>query len=230
MLKWLAILWIFSVTSSFAQTFENIRTQKDEDKIIIVYDLVSIDPGSKVTVRVYSSLDDYKMPINNATGDIGPVLPGPNKRIIWQVGKAITNDYKAVLFKFESQSSAGWKVVSPTAKGMKRGKNNLIQWQGGLPGDDVTIQLLKPGFDEVQQIAQVKNTGTYKWNTPRLKPGNGYVLRINSLDNSIEHRFSIKRRVPLGYYCIPFIGAAVYLVIMNSDPDSDELPDAPLPN
>jgi hypothetical protein len=196
-----------------------------------VYDLISIDPGSRVTVRVFSSLDDYKVPIKNAIGDIGAVLPGPNKRIIWQVGQTIASDFQGILFKFEGQTFAGWKVVSPTSRGMTRGKSNIIQWQGGFPGDDVTINLLKPGSEEVEEIAQTKNTGSFNWNTPKnLKPGTGYVIRITSLDNSIEHRFSIKRKVPLGYYGIPVAGVVIFIAIISRDSDSDELPDAPLPN
>lgn len=228
MYKLLAISWIFYVSSSFGQTFENIRSQRDEDKIIIVYDLVSNEPGSNVIVRVFSSLDDYGNPLTNVTGDIGTVLPGPNKRIIWQVDPSIAKEYLSILFKFESETFAGWRIVSPTAKGMRRGKSNNIQWQGGSTGDDITIQLLKP---DAEAIAQMKNTGSFDWNTPKiLKPGSGYVIRITSNNNSMEHRFSIKRKIPLGYYGIPVAGLAIYLVSTIGNSGSNDLPDAPLPN
>jgi len=231
MLKWLAFIGIFCASSALGQTFENIRVQRDEDKIIVVYDLVSIDPGSRVTVRVFSSLDDYKQPISNTTGDIGSVLPGPNKRIIWQVGETIANDYQGILFKFEGQTFAGWKVISPTSKGMIRGKTNVIQWQGGFPGDDVSIDLLKPGVEEIENIAQIKNSGSFLWDTPKeLKPGDGYVLRLTSGDNSIEYRFSINRKIPLAYYGIPAAIVIVVVAIISGDSGSKNLPDAPLPN
>ena len=231
MFKWLAIIGIFSTASSLGQTFENIRVQRDEDKIIIVYDLVSIDQGSTVTVRVFSSLDDYKVPLKDIIGDIGTVKPGPNKRIIWQVGDIIASDYQGILFKFESQTFAGWRIVSPTEKGMKRGKKNTIQWQGGFPGDDVLIQLQKPGSEEVEEIVQTKNSGSYGWEIPKdLKPGNGYVLHLTSGDNTVEYRFSIKRKLPLGYYAIPVgLGIIIGAILLQED-KSDDLPDAPLPN
>jgi hypothetical protein len=231
MLKLLAIIGVFCATNCIGQSFDNIRVQKDEDKIIIVYDLVSIDPGSKVTVRVLSSLDDYKVPIRNATGDIGSVLPGPNKRIIWAVGEQIASDYQGILFRFEGQTFAGWKVISPTEKGMVRGKKNPIQWQGGFDGDDVIIQLLKPGSEEIQDLVQTKNTGSFIWSTPKdLKPGNGYVIRLTSGDNSVEYRFSIKRKIPLAYYGIPAAGLGIFLVVIKGNSGNDDLPDAPLPN
>jgi Ser-Thr-rich glycosyl-phosphatidyl-inositol-anchored membrane family len=230
MFKLLAILGIFCVSSSMGQTFENIRSQKDEDKIIIVYDLVSIDPGSRVTVRIFSSLDDYKLPLKNVTGDVGIVLPGPNKRIIWQVDTTISNDYQGIVFKFESESSAGWRVISPAASGISRGKENTIQWQGGRDNDEIIIQLLKPD-SEVEEIARTKNTGSFKWNTPKtLKPGKSYVLVITSHDTSIEHRFTIKRRIPLGYYAIPGGLGILMIALLGGDSGSDDLPDAPLPN
>jgi len=231
MYKWLAIIGIFSAASSMGQTFENIRVQRDEDKIIIVYDLVSIDQGSTVTVRVFSSLDDYKLPLKNVTGDIGTVKPGPNKRIIWQVGEIIANDYQGILFKFESQTFAGWRIVSPTEKGMIRGKKNTIQWQGGFPGDDVLIQLQKPGSEEVEEIVQTKNSGSYGWDIPKdLKPGNGYVLHLTSGDNTVEYRFSIKRKTPLAYYGIPAAGLVILVAVLIHGSGTDDLPDAPLPN
>lgn len=231
MLKWLAIIAVFSVTYSSAQTFENIRVQKNEDKIIIIYDLVSIDPVSKVTVRVFSSTDDYKVPIKDAIGDIGPVLPGPNKRIIWEVGEAIANDYQGILFKFEGQTFAGWKIISPTKKGLVRGKKNIIQWQGGFEDDAVMIELLKPGKEDVEILGQTKNTGSYTWDTPKnLKPGNGYVVRLTSGDNATEYRFPIKRKIPLAYYGVPAAGLLVFLASVLIEPESDDLPDAPLPN
>jgi len=230
MLKILAIFGIFCVTTSMGQTFENIRTQKDEDKIIIIYDLFSTDPGSKVVVSIFSSLDDYKVPLNNVSGDVGTVLPGPNKRIIWQVGNAIANDYQGILFRFESESTVGWKIISTTPKVMIRGKSNYIQWEGGRSNDDLVIELLKPD-SETEQIAQVKNSGSFLWNVPKdMKPGSGYALRISSQDNSIEHRFSIRRKIPLGYYAIPVGLGIVTMAILAGKSGSDDLPDAPLPN
>ncbi len=229
MVRFLALIGVFCVTTALGQTFENIRVQKDEDKIIIVYDLVSIDPGSRVTVRVFSSIDDYKVPIS-ASGDIGSVLPGPNKRIIWQVGEIVANDYQGILFKFEGQTFAGWRIISPTERGMIRGKKNTIKWQGGFEGDQVTIQLLKPGSEEVQDLAQIKNTGTYVWDTPKdLKPGSGYVVRLTSNDNSTEYRFSIKRKIPLAYYGIPVGVLAIVFVVVSGNSGNNDLPEAPLP-
>lgn len=229
--KFLVLIGIFCVTSSLGQTFENIRVQKDEDKIIIVYDLVSIEAGSKITVRVFSSIDDYKVPLQNALGDIGSVLPGPNKRIIWPVGEVTANDYQGILFKFEGQTFAGWKIVSPTEKGMIRGKINTIKWQGGFEGDDVSIQLLKPGMEEVEDLAHTKNTGSYLWDIPKdLKPGSGYVLRLISGNNATEYRFSIKRKIPLSYYGIPAGVVIITIIAVSGGSGNNDLPDAPLPN
>lgn len=230
MVKLLTIFGIFCVTSSLGQTFENIRILKDEDRIIIIYDLVSIDRVSNVMVRVFSSVDDYTLPLSNVSGDVGAVLPGPNKRIIWQAGEAIANNFLDISFRFKSETIKGWKIISPTAKGMRRGMKNTIQWQGGEAGSDVNIQLIKPGL-EYEQIIQTKNTGSFVWDTPKnLKPGNGYAIRISTNNISIEHRFSIKRKFPLIYYGIPAAGLVIILVVITRDTGSNSLPDAPLPN
>ncbi len=230
MLKLLVIIGICCVSTAFGQTFENIRTQKDEDKIIIVYDLVSIDQGSKVIVSIFSSLDNYILPLTNVTGDVGTVFPGPNKRIIWKAGEVIANDFEGISFKFKGENFIGWKIISPTNNVFIRGKKNTIQWQGGAASDDVIIQLIKPGLEE-QDLLQTKNSGSFTWNIPKdFKPGNGYAMRITSGENSIEHRFSVKRKVPLGYYAIP-VGVGILLVVLvGGDSGSNDLPDAPLPN
>lgn len=230
MLKLLVIIGIFCVTTSWGQTFDNIRVQKDEDKIIIVYDLVSIDLGSKVNVRIFSSLDDYKLPLDNVSGDIGTIVPGPNKRIHWKVGEAIANSYQGISFKFEGQSVAGWRIISPTTKNVKRGKKITIKWQGEFENDDIIIQLLKSG-SEVIEIAKTKNTNSFIWKpSNNLKPGSGYVIRLTSGDNSVEHRFSIKRKIPIGYYCLPVAGLVIFLATISGGSGSDDLPDAPEPN
>jgi len=230
MLKLLVIIGTFCATAAFGQTFENIRTQKNEDKIIIVYDLVSLDQGSKVIVSIFSSLDNYILPLTNVSGDVGSVFPGPNKRIIWKVGEAIANDFEGISFRFKGENSIGWKIIDPTTNSFTRGKKNTINWQGGNATDEVTIQLIKPG-PETQDLILTRNSGTFIWNTPKdIKPGSGYAIRISSRDNSIEHRFSIKRKVPLGYYGIPAGLAILLVVILGDSGGSNDLPDAPLPN
>lgn len=230
MLKLLVIIGIFCATTAFGQTFENIRTRKDEDKIIIIYDLVSIDQGSKVIVSIFSSLDNFILPLNNVTGDVGTVFPGPNKRIIWKVGEVIANDFEGISFRFKGENFIGWKIINPTTNSFIRGKKNTIHWQGGAASDDVIIQLVKPGLEE-QDLLQTKNSGSFTWNIPKdFKPGSGYAMRITSGDNSIEHRFSVKRKVPLGYYAIPAGLGVLLFVLLQGDSGSDDLPDAPLPN
>jgi len=230
MLKLLAFVGIFCATATFGQTIENIRTQKDEDKIIIIYDLESIDQGDKVIVSIFSSLDNFVLPLTDVSGDLGIVSPGPNKRIVWKVGEKIANDFQGISFRFKQEKFIGWKILNTTSTNFTRGKSNMIRWEGGNTNDIVTIQLVKPGL-EVQDLLQTKNKGLFTWNTPKdFKPGNGYAIRISSGENSIEHRFSVKRKVPIGYFGIPVGLAAILVVVLGNSGGSNDLPDAPLPN
>lgn len=230
MLKLLVMIGIFCATTALGQTFENIRTRKDEDKIIIIYDLVSIDQGSKVNVTVFSSLDNFILPLSNVSGDVGTVTPGPNKRIMWKVGEVIANDFEGISFRFKGENFIGWKIIDPTKNTFTRGKKNTIHWQGGEANEEVTIQLIKPG-PVTQDLMLTKNSGSFVWNTPKdMKPGSGYAVRISSRNNSIEHRFSIKRKIPLAYYGIPAGLAIILVAIIGNSGGSDDLPDAPMPN
>ena len=124
----------------------------------------------------------------------------------------------------------GWRILESTKNIFTRGKKNMIRWQGGEAGEQVNIELIHPG-SKSENIIQTLNLGSYYWNTPKdIKPGSGYAIRISTIDNSIEHRFSIKRKVPLGYYGIPAGLAIILGVIVGNSRSSDDLPDAPLPN
>lgn len=231
MLRFCWIIAIFNVTTSLGQTFENIRTHKDEDKIIIVYDLVSLDPGSKVIVSLYSSLDNFKSPLSNIMGDIGTVLPGPNKRITWNADESDLQKFEGITFQFKGEVVLGWRITNPSAKPIKRGKKNIVQWQGGKPDDRVTIQLIDPN-QNIEELGQISNSGSFIWNTRKnIKVGKGYLIHITSGENSAEQRFTIVRKIPRVFYVVPVAGAAIFLLLLGDEDNGDgDLPDAPSPN
>lgn len=230
MVKVLSIIGIFICTSSIGQTFQNIRTRVEEDKIIIIYDLISLEQGSRVSVSLYSSHNNFESPLVDVTGDVGLVLPGPNRRITWKEGVGLENADK-ITFQFKGEIIQKLKILNPAMEGkVKKGKLSTIRWQGGQSDEQVTITLQSPD-KEINEIAKTSNTRSFAWSVPnKIKAGKGYVLRITGSDNFTEQRFSIKRKVPLGLYAIPVVGAVIFIISNGGSDGVGNLPDAPSPN
>lgn len=225
--KLLAILAFCFVTPVFGQTFRNIRVLKKEDKVVIVYDLLNEESGSKVIVKIFASHDNFGIPLSNVTGDVGEVLPGPNRRIEWSPNKV--KNAETLTFQFKGEIIHGWNFTKPGKGKLRRGKKYELRWTGGQPKDTVTLKFITPS-QEVIEITQTMNTGFYTWRIPKkLATGPGYVLRLSKGREVIEEQIIIKRKIPLIIYAIPLAGAAIFL--KGGDSSKPEgLPDAPKPN
>jgi hypothetical protein len=213
------------------QTFENIRSRIEDERIIIFYDLVSFEAGSKVMVRAFSSQDYFAAPLTNVTGDIGLVVPGSNRRIVWRPSEPIRNPDELV-FTFQGDVVYELKITSPTSSAkLIRGKSSTMEWQGGHPDDRLLITLKESDQDSVI-IGRTRNTGSFVWDIPKdLRPGDRYSLKIsNENDAFTEQRFIIRRKIPLITWGVPILGAAVLVILKLTAPEEEEpLPDAPKP-
>ncbi|MDH4058051.1 MAG: GPI anchored serine-threonine rich family protein [Cyclobacteriaceae bacterium] len=230
MVKLLSFVGIFLITSSFGQTFQNVRKRVEEDKIVVIYDLVSIEPGSRVKVEIFSSNDNFETPLSDVVGDVGMVMPGPNRRITWSAGELVQKA-DSISFEFTGEIVYGLTFISPSAKkNIKRGKTFTLNWQGGVKNDTVTISLLTPDQDSIHLI-QTLTENTYDWEVPKdFKTGKGYTLRMVGRGNIIEHRFAIKRKIPIAWFAAPVAGILIGIIAAGGGSDDNSLPDAPSPN
>jgi hypothetical protein len=227
--KLLAIIAFCFVTPVFGQTFRNIRVHKKEDKVIIVYDLVNEEAGSKVIVKIFASHDNFGAPLTGVTGDVGEVLPGPNRRIEWSPDKV--QNAETLTFQFKGDVIHGWNFTKPGNGKLRRGKKYQLRWVGGLPQDTVTLKFITPAQEEIN-ITQSMNTGFYTWRVPKkLATGAGYVLRLSKGREVREEQIIMKRKIPTFIYAIPLMGAAIFLKGSSGDTSKPgELPDAPKPD
>jgi hypothetical protein len=231
MVKFLSFIGVFLVSTAFGQTFRNIRVLKEEEKIIITYDLIYEEPGSKVVVLMYGSLDNFVKPITNATGNIGEVSPGPNRRVEWDIKNLPAGFTGTPTFQFKGEIIHGWKFVNPKNGTLRRGKKYTLRWAGGMSYDTINLKFISPG-NVITEIATVKNTGNYQWRVPKkTETGIGYVLRLTKEKEVFEQQILIRRKTPIALVAIPLVGVAVFLGIGDSDSEGPtELPDAPKPN
>ena len=229
MVRILILIGVLLSPLLFSQTFQNIRKRVDEDKIIIIYDLVSIDIGSRVKVSVFSSHDNFETPLNNVSGDVGFVMPGPNRRITWLAGDLIKSA-DTLTFQFKGEVVYGLKFTNPSEnQNFKRGITHTLSWEGGILKDTITLILQTPNGED-QQLIQTDSKNSFDWDIPKdAKTGRGYTLKMTNNETVIEHRFAIKRRLSLAWYSLPVVGVLTYLIIGNGS-ESNDLPDAPSPN
>jgi hypothetical protein len=161
---------------------------------------------------------------------VGEVLPGPNRRIEWIPAANIKNA-ESLTFQFAGEVIHGWRFIKPNNGKLRRGKKYQFRWQGGHPGDTLTLKFITPS-QQVLEITQTLNSGFYTWKIPKkLKTGPGYVLRLSKGREVTEEQIVIKRKTPLIIFAIPIVGAAVFLSGGSGGSSNPEnLPDAPKPN
>ena len=166
--KWLLPLSSFYFAqTSCAQTIENVKANFLDGKVIINYDLKA-DSNAAFVIELYGSHNNYSVVVRLAQGDVGnSIKPGVQKRIEWDIKKDL-KDYKGeIIFELHADPAIlPWAITQPSLKaGLKRGKTGTIQWLGGKPAQEVSLELYQ-GSNRIQDITNspVSNTKKYEWN------------------------------------------------------------------
>lgn len=231
MSKYFSIVLMFVLPELKAQIFEDIRFLRDNDKIIIFYDLIDVEPGYRASVKLYSSLNNFAQPINKISGDISNVLPGPNRRIVWIIDEDYSTEINAIKFKLEGEVYPKFEMYPINSNNeLIRGRKHKIFWQGGITEKKINLELIYPTQDTIY-VVNIKNTGSYTWSTPKnIKTGGGYKIRLINDGIITEQNLYIKRRKSWIWLSIPIAGIIYYLASEKSDSNPSDLPNAPLPN
>ncbi len=224
----------------WSQSINNVRATFQDGKITITYDITGGNEKQVYNVSVYSSHDNFSIPLLSVDGDVGPnKQPGVSKSIVWDA-KLDLGEYKGPLtFRVSADPvPLPYSFTKPnTATSYRRGKQATIEWEGGVDSDNITIELMKDGA-VLQQLSNARNSGIQNWAIPKdMEKGAGYSLRLrSSSDQSItSNLFSIKSKIPLVLKIAPVVvvgGVVALLASGGSDPDpvnggGTELPVAP---
>jgi hypothetical protein len=227
-----------SITLVHAQRIENVRASTVDDKIIVTYDINGASEGQKFKSQLFSSHNNFSSPLIHVAGDVGlgnELLAGNTKRIEWNVKSEITDYTGDVTFEVRAEViAAPLLLTSPqlSAK-FKRGKILNINWKGGMPSENVRLELLKGG-STVSPITQLSNVGNYSWSIPKkTKKGSDYQIKLTSDRQSVvSNNFKIKNRTPFIVKALPVLaaGAVVYLITSGGKKEDNSLPEPPQPN
>src|SRR5688572_22162040 len=173
MRKKLLIPLLFLAIPLTAQRIENIRAEVfgEGEKVVITYDITGAAQGQKFKITVYGSHNNFTAPLTLVTGDVGrdrEISGGPNKRIEWSAKSELKDFSGDVTFEVRAEvSAAAFFIQQPSlGKKLKRGKTADITWQGGTPGENVRLDLLREGT-VIIQIAATQNSQRYSWPVPK---------------------------------------------------------------
>ncbi|QHT71288.1 hypothetical protein GXP67_33855 [Rhodocytophaga rosea] len=219
---YLLLFLTLPLEQALGQTITNVRAETSGDVINVYYDLQGTAEGQLYQITLYSSHNDMAQPLTFVSGDTGPnVQAGAAKKIEWQAKKEILRYTGQITFEVQaSLLLSPLRIKSPAlASSYKRGKSYPLTWEGGMPGENVRLELFQ-GTSKVNDIARVNNNGTYTWSIPAATAlGNNYKIKVISVDkpdnSHLSENFAIKRKVSTVVKVLPvavLAGAAVYLI------------------
>lgn len=230
----LAVLVIYPLFLP-AQSIMNIKIQISGDRIIINYDLESVNTDYNFSVIIYSSHDNYAEPLKQVTGDVGmDVKPGGNKKITWEAHEELGDFEGKIALEIRARFYIPFlRLLNPVVNDKwKRGKIHNIEWSGG-GSSDIRIDLYRDNQRE-QTIITAQNTGVFRWNIPiGIKPGKNYQLLLsdsrNTEDQVYSEGFSVTHKIPslLKGAVVLAAGIVIYLIIPDKTKPEESIPNPP---
>lgn len=212
-----------------AQTFENIRSELRDSVIVIYYDLIGTSNSNKALVVPYSSHNNFTKPLTNIHGDVGKVTAGNGKRISWFYGNELNNFNDYLTFELEAEAIINLQILKPT-KYLRRGKDNLMQWAGGLPQDSVKLELISPENTIIWNAAILNKSKKFDCKpSKKLALGRGYEFKISSGDDQTIQPIEMRRKVSRIWIFSPAILAAGTTILLLKKSNEEPLPSAPSP-
>ena len=239
-MKSLTLLVTFAATltlgSAHAQSFANIVAEAHGDQVTITYDIKDAAPDQKLNVSVYEVYNENLRLLKVVTGAVGLVTPGVGKKIIWDARTELQSAFsESRSIEFELRAEVYNPIaISDIASSYKRGRVVNLSWTGGVPDEDVTIQLKGPLGVAVLKTGQLNAEKKYSYEIPRSarKSSDNKFLIIGKNSGSAEsNAFAIKRRTPLMLKVLPFLaaGAVGAVLLMEPEVQDEDLPPPPDP-
>jgi hypothetical protein len=220
-----------------SQTFSIKRLEVAGDKINLYYDLVDTVSSRTYTIALYSSHDNFVLPVQKASGDLGlEVRPGRNRKIVWNAKEELGAAFNGkVGLEVRGRLYIPFVRLEGLNKKLKRLTPTEITWSGGTQQNILNFDLYR-GEERVTRFANIANVGHYILTIPTtVKPGKGYRFKITDSRNKDQivnsAPFRVKRKIPLLMKAIPVvvIGLGSYLVVLGNK-GRREIPDPSIPD
>jgi hypothetical protein len=214
-----------------AQRIENLRTFFNGERVVITYDLEAPDESQHYRINLFSSHDNYTVPLTHVTGNVGyNVVAGKGYRVVWDALNALPVGFnREVTIKIVGTLQLAIDPLQQTT--YKRGGDISFQWHGGIPEDKVNIMLMR-GQEDYKSLAEgVSNSRTFNWKIPKgLRAGKDYAIRVTKANDPAElsksNAFTVKPRIPIWAkgLAVVGVGAGIWAITQAGGEEEPDLP------
>lgn len=189
----IAIQLVFMTWSGYTQKLSMDRIELVRDKIVVHYSLEDVNPNHQYQVDLYSSKDNFAVPLTKVKGDVGSeVKPGKEHTIEWSIVLEIGNYVGDLSVEVRARVYVPFVKINGFKEGSvyKRGRSYPLLWTSGNMGGQVDVELYN-GQSRVGGDRNVPNTGKYEYAIPgSVKPGKEYRLKFTNTRNRDEFVYS----------------------------------------
>ena len=221
-----------------AQQVVNIEaSQLDDQTVRVTYDLEGELPGQLFTVRLFSSANNFQLPLIFVSGDVGEeITAGKGKSIDWDIGQELVAFEGDLTFEVRALITfSPIEVTAPAQGAVRRGSTHTITWLGSNLSEYVDIELFRDD-QKVSTVVRTQNDGSFAWTVPMdIKPGQGYTIKVSSTSSTqfdLGGYFSIRRKFPLVLKAVPVALIVPVIILITEGGDSSPVilpgpPDTP---
>lgn len=214
-----------------AQEFSIKTIELNAQQVILYYDLMDTVRGRTYTVHLFSSRDNFLVPLAKVSGDLGiEVRPGANRRIVWNAMEELGNSFDG-----DVELEVRGRMYVPfirlegfdKVKTVKRKSAFLIKWTGGSRQNILNFQLYRKGDKEdklVHVFPNVANASEFNAILPgNVPPGSGYYFVVADTKNKDlmirTSNFNVKRKIPQLWKAlgVALVGTGIYWLTRGDD-------------
>lgn len=235
-IKTLGFIFCFVMAAdmqSFAQNLDIDFIEFTGRNVVIHY---TLDDGAnsnrQFLVQLYSSQDNFTIPLTRVTGDVGSeVSSGVDKKIVWDVTQEL-GPYKGnISLELRGRVYVPFVKIKDVTKDQvfKRGKNYPINWTSGNLSGQVNIELFNADNERIWGENNVPNVGKFDWYIQSsIKKGHGYTLKFTNVrdrnDVVFSQPFTIKPKIPFVVKAgaVVAVAAVVGVVVTHSSSSSSQ--------
>jgi hypothetical protein len=185
----------------YSQKIEDISFAMDGEKVKIFYTLKGDYSDQTFEVKIFTSVDGFKNPLELITGDVNRknITPG-KKEALWDAKKEYKLFEGDISFKIVATVISNYWISAPTkGETIKRGRHYEITWEGFKPNANVKITIHYPN-GKLEELVSSTSGKSYTWKV-RSKASKDVIIRVTDLNNSSAQAksgtFTIKRKMPV---------------------------------
>jgi len=198
MKKTIIILWLgFLSLQAIAQKITPTSISIENGKIAIIFTVKDLG-NKKIAAKLYTSIDNYKNPVKEVSGNIGTDISQGENTVYWDYKKEgvrlpddIDFEIKATTLKLQYTSVFTHNkhfFMIPAEIGKKI--NNEIIWRSNNFKKEVIVELYLDGSKSMV-LDIIKNTGKYQWQpASAIGTDKNYQIMIVSNDDKEDYIIS----------------------------------------